>query len=227
MTFDELKAKATSMIDFQDLLAQEFKYKPLANDLRIKCQSFYRQNLPAGFQLDGDITAIYSKNGDLICSGYDRIVIGDYGAFIEYSQEQANTDIYMIEPGQEYRVYDRRYKDNVKYNWLTIDATDIKIYQQKKRVAYADYMPGKYYISPHEELILGYGVNAASPYAGEIRLTFSRIPAHCGECPLYIGNTYIDDEPTWGSGIHHYCPFGADLYGCLVSRPDNCPIKIK
>ena len=35
----------------------------------------------------------------------------------------------MIAPGEEYRVKDPRYKDNVKYIWLTLkDNSNIKIY---------------------------------------------------------------------------------------------------
>lgn len=33
---------------------------------------------------------IYSSNGTLIANGFDRIVIGDYGPYIEFTKEQAN-----------------------------------------------------------------------------------------------------------------------------------------
>lgn len=43
---------------------------------------------------------------------------------------------------------------NVKYIWMTIaDGSNIKIYKQKKKVAYADYRSGMFYISPHECII--------------------------------------------------------------------------
>ena len=80
---------------------------------------------------------------------------GDYGAFIEFDEEQANLDEYIIAPGQEYRVNNPRYSKNVKYIWMTIpDGSNIKIYKQKKKVAYADYKSGMFYISPHECMIL-------------------------------------------------------------------------
>ena len=95
------------------------------------------------------------KNGTVVCSGYTRIVVGDYGAFIEFDEEQANIDKYIIAPGQEYRVDNPRYSKNVKYIWMTIpDGSNIKIYKQKKKVAYADYKSGMFYISPHECMIL-------------------------------------------------------------------------
>ena len=59
---------------------------------------------------------------------------GDYGAFIEFDEEQANIDKYIIAPGQEYRVDNPRYSKNVKYIWMTIpDGSNIKIYKQKKK----------------------------------------------------------------------------------------------
>lgn len=88
--------------------------------------------------------------GSLICGSYRRIVIGDYGAFIEFDSPYYDSS-FVIAPGQEYRVSDERYSKNVKYIWLTInDGSRIKIYYQKKGVTYADYIPGMYYVSVHE-----------------------------------------------------------------------------
>lgn len=85
----------------------------------------------------------------LICKSYIRIVIGDYGAFVEFNEP--NYSAYMIAPGEEYRINDPAYKDKVKYLWLTIkDNSCIKIYYQKKSVDYADYRPGMLYVSIHE-----------------------------------------------------------------------------
>ena len=63
---------------------------------------------------------------------------------------------FIIKPGQEYRIDDERYSKNVKYHWLTInDNSDVKIYHQMRTVAYADYLPDKYYVSVHEVLVGG------------------------------------------------------------------------
>lgn len=67
-------------------------------------------------------------------------------------------------------------------------------------------------------------VNNRKNCKGYILLCFDGIPKHCGECPLYKETYYEDDEPMWGDGIIHYCPFGGDTFGCLVERPANCPI---
>lgn len=216
----------SEILQLQEDLAIEFKYKKLSEELSAKYQEIWRANLNQDLPLDGCNIDIYDANGTLICCGYNRIVIGDYGAFIEILPEQACKDNYIVQPGQEYRINNPKYSNNVKYNWLTIEDSDIKIYEQKKGVSYADYKPGMYYISPHEDIIFGYELNPEKKRKGSIKLGFSVIPSNCGECPLYINNVFVDDEPSWGSGISHYCPFGADYHGCLVERPKDCPIII-
>ena len=130
-------------------LSNKYQYKKLPEKLSNIVRNIYANTIPA-FLLSFDKTKpLYSLNGSLICNGYDRIVIGDYGAYIEFSSEQANKDLFIIAPGQEYRL-EPRYS-NVKYIWLTIDdGSQIKIYYQKNTVSYADYKPRYYYISVYE-----------------------------------------------------------------------------
>ena len=133
-------------------LAEKYKYKPLSKELSEKFRNLFNENIPSFLSVSGSITPLYTLNGTQICNGYDRIVIGDYGAFVEFSQEHITSN-FVIKKGQEYRVNDEKYKNNVKYIWLTInDKSDIKIYFQKKKVSYADYKPKKYYVSVHEVL---------------------------------------------------------------------------
>ena len=133
-----------------DELSNKYKYKKLSNKLSNIARNIYANTIPA-FLLSVDKTkSLYTLNGSLICNGYDRIVIGDYGAYIEFSSEQANKDLFTVAAGQEYRIDNLRYA-NVKYAWLTInDGSQIKIYYQKNTVSYADYKPQYYYISVYE-----------------------------------------------------------------------------
>lgn len=141
-------------LNIEAKLAQKYRYKPLPKDLSEKYRQFYIDNIPDCFIIDGSDTVLCTKIGTVVCNGYTRIVVGDYGAFIEFDKEQANFDKYIIAPGQEYRVNDPKYSKNVKYIWMTIaDGSNIKIYKQKKKVAYADYRSGMFYISPHECII--------------------------------------------------------------------------
>lgn len=48
-----------------------------------------------------------------------------------------------------------QFSERVKYHWLTTkDDSGIKIYFPKRRVDYADYLPGKYYFSPYEAVVI-------------------------------------------------------------------------
>lgn len=57
-----------------------------------------------------------------------------------------------------------------------------------------------------------------------ISIGLSRMPEHCGECPFYINTYYYDEDAFFGDGIQHYCPFKCSYWGCLVKRPDDCPL---
>ena len=141
------------MLAFQEELAKAYNYKPIQfniflGDVREK----YRRALPSWCRLDGDTTcALYAEKETQIATGYNRIVIGDYGAYVEISPEQILQDKLMLAPGEEYRVYDERYSAHVKYHWYTtIVPQRIKMYFQQKTVAYADYIPGMWYVSVYE-----------------------------------------------------------------------------
>lgn len=149
----EISQIGKQMLQFQSELAELHKYKPIpinlfTGNIRDKyeetlpdwCKNEQRRNFP-----------LYSASGTMICTGYQKIVIGDYGAFVEITPEQIFQDALMCKKGQEYRYEDERYAKNVKYLWLTTkDSSDCKIYLQRKCVDYADYIPGMYYISPFE-----------------------------------------------------------------------------
>ena len=99
---------------------------------------------------------MYTYRNTLIANGYNRIVIGDYGAFIKFDKTQIIKNNIIVKRGQEYRINDPRYSANIKYYWLTArDLSDIKIYLQKRIVDYADYLPEMFYVSPYEVWVKG------------------------------------------------------------------------
>lgn len=134
-------------------LAELYKYKPLPEDLSEKYRRYFKNNIPSFLNVCGG-GPLYTCCGCMICKSYRRIVVGDYGAFVEFGEEDlpsTGAAAFKIAPGQEYRVNDERYAKNVKYIWLTTnDLSRVKIYFQKKGVAYADYKPGMYYVSVHQ-----------------------------------------------------------------------------
>lgn len=136
-------------------LADTYKYQRLSADLSEKYREFFRSNIPDWLSEDGSDETLFTANGSVICKGYDRIVVGDYGAFIEFSEErlpeQYPTPTLVVPADQRFRIEDERYSGHVKYVWMTVpDGSGVKVYLQKKKVTYADYKPGKYYVSVHE-----------------------------------------------------------------------------
>ena len=133
---------------FQEELAEKYGYKKLSAKLSQDVRNRYWRNLPEELKLGGDSKPLYTLVGTKIAEGYERIVIGDYGAFIEISESQIVKENIELQKGQEYRYTDARYRRNAKYYWLTAkDGSGVKIYLQKKTVSYASYQVGWFYVS--------------------------------------------------------------------------------
>lgn len=91
-----------------------------------------------------DTTEFYTLAGTHIATGYRRVVVGDYGAYIEFTPAQIRHHTIKLKfPGEPSRP--------VKYIWHQAkDVAQTKVYEQRATVVYADYKPGLYYISPLE-----------------------------------------------------------------------------
>lgn len=139
------------MLKYQEQLADEYKYKPIPRTFFKDVRAEFKEALPEWCNMPGDTTKLETRNGTVIVNGYNRIVIGDYGAFVEFSRVQACMRRLEIKEGQVYRVENPRYAEHVKYLWLTADdGSDVKVYDQKRPVEYADYKPGMLYVSVYE-----------------------------------------------------------------------------
>lgn len=146
-----------NMLLFQEEMAKRFSYKPLPMEYSKKCREIYRDTLPLWIDANGSDIPLMTLSDTVICNRYERVVIGDYGAFIEINPQDMRTDALCVAKGQEYRFTDR-YKNTVKYFWLTAkDDSNIKIYQQVRSVTYADYKPDMFYVSPFEVKITKQG----------------------------------------------------------------------
>lgn len=136
-----------------DELVAEYHYAPVPLTLeRGDVRELYRASLPSWCRVAGERTQpLFTRCGTGIASGYERIVIGDYGPFVEFAPEQTAAGALRCAPGQEYRSADPHFAARVKYFWLTArDNSGCKIYDQKRTVAYADYRVGLLYVSPYE-----------------------------------------------------------------------------
>lgn len=181
-------------------LAKKYKYKPLAENLSEKYRSYFRDNIPEWLKETGQNQPLYTNRGSIITNRYERIVVGDYGAFVEFS-EPIFEGQFIIAPGQEYRVFDDRYSKNIKYEWLTIDdGSNVKIYFQKRTVNYADYKPNMYYVSVHEVYPAG-GLLEAT-VALQRAMSDSKATMPCEVCI-------------------HYPPSACDGKPCCICDSDN------
>ena len=110
------------------------------------------KHLPEWLRLEGGKALLCTLDDISFADAYTRVVVGDYGAYIEFGIEDCDPDKLIVQPGQEYRMNNPYYRDKVKYDWLTVkgSACSPKIYHQKRTVSYADYNVGMYYIDPFE-----------------------------------------------------------------------------
>lgn len=135
------------VVDYINGLVNKYKYQKLDKSLSDYSRNLYRSNIPSWLHVVGeDQCELFSPEGVLICTGYTRIVVGDYGAYIEFSTRQANHNHFIIPQSQMYRLEDK-YRSGVKYLWYSTYKEDIKIYYQTRGVPYADYIPRMFYVS--------------------------------------------------------------------------------
>lgn len=147
----EISETGIRMLKFQEQLADEYKYKPIPRTFFKDVRAEFEETLPEWCNMSGDTTKLETRSGTVITNGYNRIVIGDYGAFVEFSRVQACMRRLNIKEGQMYRAKDPRYAEHVKYLWLTADdGSNVKVYEQKRPVEYADYKSGMLYVSVYE-----------------------------------------------------------------------------
>ena len=82
----------------------------------------------------------------VISNGYNRVVIGQRGPYIEFNKNDIFEKELYIPKSQLYRLSDPK----VYYiEFRTIEG-EAKVYYQMRSVAYADYKIGYFYISPSD-----------------------------------------------------------------------------
>jgi hypothetical protein len=88
---------------------------------------------------------ILSKAGILVAANFDRIVHGGRGDYVEFSDEQMAKDNLFVPDLAAWRFY-----SNLCYyiEYAVKNDVKVKVYHQLKTVDYADYIIGKWYISP-------------------------------------------------------------------------------
>ena len=102
-----------------------------------------------------DYTRFETSTGLHVATGYTRVVIGERGPYVEFLPSHLIWDSLHIPDEEKYRL-EHPWKDRVFYvEWRIKDQSNVKVYDQKRTVEYADYKVGLFYISPFDLLVEG------------------------------------------------------------------------
>lgn len=106
----------------------------------------YRSRLAIDPDVGNPSLPFYTMSGLLVATGYTRVVVGQRGPYIEFSDDQIVKANLHIPEKEQYRltadyVYYHEYRTNQDY---------VMFYFQRKPVLYADYREGFWYASPFE-----------------------------------------------------------------------------
>lgn len=89
-------------------------------------------------------TNIYLLDGTLFALGFNRVVHGGRGDYVEFEEDQILLPL-ISKFGNDISKDDL----DIYYWWLyPKDHPEVKVYLQRKTVKYADYKVGKLYVSP-------------------------------------------------------------------------------
>jgi len=88
-----------------------------------------------------------TRDGLLVAVGFTRIVVGDRGPYVEFLEGQVAMCNLRIPQEEAWRMD----SETAYYTELRSKCrAHVMVYLQRRRVAYADYVPGMFYISPFE-----------------------------------------------------------------------------
>jgi len=96
--------------------------------------------------IKGMVLDLFTKTGLKVSIGYERIVIGGRGPYVEFTDEQIIQTNFLVPEDQRWRFTN----SNSYYNEYRTSQDNVKVYHQKKTVDYADYKVGMWYISPFD-----------------------------------------------------------------------------
>ena len=107
----------------------------------------YRKRLLINVDSGSETLIFLSHSNMHLATGYVRVVIGGRGPYVEFLQKHIEFNNFRIPEEEEYRINDQRafyveYRSKCESN--------VKLYVQKRTVAYADYKIGYCYLSPYD-----------------------------------------------------------------------------
>lgn len=122
-----------------------WKYRPLPKYRKDEFYAIYSQALN-GFDSPAKRPCILN-DGTLVANDYLRVVVGDYGPWVEFDRSQILTPLPLL-PGHEWRL-DTEYLERrgLQIKYIARHINGVMVYDQVATVKYADYQVGKIYIS--------------------------------------------------------------------------------
>lgn len=130
---------------------------------RIKDKKELESEIPFLNEYGCEDICFTTPNAKIICLGYNRIVFGDHGPYIEFLKEHVILDQWKCHrKGIGY--YDKYYPIDKSHILLYAQRKDVKnlpnppkgkrSFNGNRKEGYADYVIGRYYISPYERDLL-------------------------------------------------------------------------
>lgn len=92
---------------------------------------------------------VYLNNGTLFANGFERVVHGGRGDYVEFTGEQIVPKLFQKFTFEEFD--EKTCSKNVDFYYYYLYPEHnghVKVYYQLKTVKYADYKIGYYYVSP-------------------------------------------------------------------------------
>ena len=102
-----------------------------------------------------DHTVFRTETGLHVATGYTRVVIGGRGPYIEFNPQQIILVNLHVPENEMDRLKEPKRSYVYYIEWRTNDEVNVKVYEQKKTVDYADYKVGMLYASPFELFVDG------------------------------------------------------------------------
>ena len=99
---------AALMPQFVSQLMLSYRNQVIPNNISEELKETHKKYLPTWISdsmiESGKSAPLFDVNGTKVCDKYSRVVISDFGAFIEFSYDDICEKNIMIMPGEEYRV---------------------------------------------------------------------------------------------------------------------------
>jgi hypothetical protein len=133
------------MLECQEFLVEAGKIVPSARS-SIGGEMFLASDLKLPLTCPAEGFKLFTKDGTPFSNAYTRVVIGGRGPYIEFLGVHIPLSEISVPHNQAWRL--RPEYSYVFYNEWRHNKAGFMIYEQRRKVSYADYAPERWYVSP-------------------------------------------------------------------------------